>query len=105
MKSVARYCAHSEAGSVLTLMKVDSLTREDLGNLCVFFSFGSRGCSMAEIWDIEDAVNRGKTPTCERLYQHPGPYFRRLFRNEQYDVIQVLDPVLGQPEANMSRTD
>ena len=60
---------------------------------------------MAEIWDIEDAANRGKTPTCERLYEHPGPYFRRVFRNEQYDVLQVLDTPHGQAKTDNVRTN
>lgn len=59
---------------------------------------------MAEIWDVEDVDNRGKTPACERLYEHPGPYFRRVFRNEQYDVLQVLDTPLGQRSSDSLRT-
>ena len=74
----------------------------------VFFfanlSVCSRGCSMAEIWDIEDEVNRGKVPACERLYVEPAPFFRRVFRNEQYDVLQVIKtPSVGKA-SNHQRT-
>lgn len=45
---------------------------------------------MADIWDVEDVENRGKVPACQRLYEHPEPYFRRVFRNEQYDVLELV---------------
>ena len=45
---------------------------------------------MAEIWDIEDSVNRRRQPVCERLAYKPEPYFRRVFRNHQYDILKVL---------------
>ena len=59
------------------------------------FTFCSPGCSMAEIWDIEDEENRGKSPTCQLLYKDPGPYFQRVFRNKVYDVLLVLDKPAG----------
>ena len=49
------------------------------------------GCHMSEIWDLEDIENRGKTPTCQVLGKDPTPYFKRVFRNKVYDVLQVLD--------------
>jgi len=46
---------------------------------------------MAEIWDIEDSVNRGRQPVCERVAYQPEPYFHRVFRNHQYDVVEVVE--------------
>ena len=59
---------------------------------------------MAEIWDIEDEVNQGGVPVCERLYARPEPYFRRVFRNEQYDVLEVLDETLTSHENKATKT-
>ncbi|KAI0208676.1 putative C-mannosyltransferase DPY19L1 [Lamellibrachia satsuma] len=53
-------------------------------------ALSSRGCSMAEIWDIEDETNRGKEKTCTRLHQNPGRHFKRVFRNKIYDVLRVV---------------
>ena len=49
-----------------------------------------RGCGMAEIWDLEDTDNRHRQPVCELLAYQPEPYFRRVFRNHQYDILQVV---------------
>ncbi len=56
---------------------------------------------MPEIWDLEDAASNADpdlhdaagraTPTCSRLHRDPRPFFRRVFRNDVYDVLQVLD--------------
>ena len=46
---------------------------------------------MAEIWDLEDKVNTNETPTCAKLHQDEAPYFKRVFRNEIYDILKVLD--------------
>jgi len=51
---------------------------------------------MAEIWDIEDVVNRHQQPVCERLAYKPEPYFRRAFRNHQYDVLEVVQEPPGE---------
>ncbi|XP_064614420.1 protein C-mannosyl-transferase DPY19L1-like [Liolophura sinensis] len=48
------------------------------------------GCGMPEIWDIEDKVNRGGTPTCVQLKKDPKPHFRRVFKNNVYQILQVL---------------
>ena len=45
---------------------------------------------MAEIWDLEDDVNKDKMPTCARLYKNPEPYFKRMYRNKVYDVLKPL---------------
>jgi hypothetical protein len=50
------------------------------------------GCSLPEIWDLEDSVNVGKTPVCALLHATPTPYFRRVFQNEHFDVLQIVRP-------------
>jgi len=68
-----------------------------------FYLVFRRGCSMAEIWDIEDDANRGASPACERLYVHPEPYFRRVFRNEQFDVLKVLNEPSHDQKGNFDK--
>ena len=46
---------------------------------------------MAEIWSLEDKVNTDPTPTCAKLHRNEAPYFKRVFRNEVYDILKVLD--------------
>ncbi|OWF50081.1 probable C-mannosyltransferase DPY19L1 [Mizuhopecten yessoensis] len=47
------------------------------------------GCSMPEIWDIEDKVNRGKQPLCQKLLINAEPHFKRVFRNGVYQVLKI----------------
>lgn len=47
------------------------------------------GCSMPELWDIEDIDNRGKTPTCHLLKQNPEPYFKISFKNNVYTILKL----------------
>ena len=47
---------------------------------------------MAEVWDLEDKENMDKVPVCARLYKNPQPYFKRVYRNKVYDILQVLTP-------------
>ena len=49
------------------------------------------GCGMAEIWSLEDKANTDPTPTCAKLHRNEAPYFKRVFRNEVYDILKVLD--------------
>ncbi|XP_033761456.1 probable C-mannosyltransferase DPY19L1 [Pecten maximus] len=49
----------------------------------------SVGCSMPEIWDIEDKANRGKQPLCQKLLHNAEPHFKRVFRNNVYQVLKV----------------
>ncbi|XP_046369637.2 probable C-mannosyltransferase DPY19L1 [Haliotis rufescens] len=48
------------------------------------------GCSMPEIWDTEDIENRGKTPFCDILRDHPEPYFKQVYMNPVYQVLQIV---------------
>ncbi|XP_034985310.2 probable C-mannosyltransferase DPY19L1 isoform X1 [Zootoca vivipara] len=47
------------------------------------------GCSMPEIWDIEDTANVGKVPLCTLMSMDSRPYFRTVFNNNIYKVLEV----------------
>ncbi|KAM4735306.1 dpy-19-like 1, like [Anableps anableps] len=47
------------------------------------------GCSMPEIWDIENPDNVGKTPFCTYMFRNSQPYFNTLFSNNIYKVLKV----------------
>ncbi|KAM6958843.1 dpy-19-like 1, like [Aplochiton taeniatus] len=48
-----------------------------------------QGCSMPEIWDVEDEENRGNVPVCARLSADPSPYFTTVFQNRVYKVLKI----------------
>lgn len=66
-------------------LKVDYAVLED--SWC--FRRSKPGCTMPEIWDIEDEANRGKAPTCELLRNNPKPHFKLVFKNDVYQVLKV----------------
>ncbi|XP_043396547.1 probable C-mannosyltransferase DPY19L1 isoform X2 [Chelonia mydas] len=47
------------------------------------------GCSMPEIWDVEEPANAGKIPLCNRMSKDPRPYFNTVFQNSIYRVLKV----------------
>uniref|UniRef100_A0A6J0TCD5 Protein C-mannosyl-transferase DPY19L1 n=1 Tax=Pogona vitticeps TaxID=103695 RepID=A0A6J0TCD5_9SAUR len=47
------------------------------------------GCSMAEIWDLEDTINAGKVPLCNVMSRNSRPYFRTVFNNNVFKVLEV----------------
>ncbi|KAM4705884.1 protein C-mannosyl-transferase DPY19L1 [Rhinophrynus dorsalis] len=47
------------------------------------------GCSLPEIWDIEDPVNIGKIPLCTVLAKESRPFFVTLFHNSYYKVLKL----------------
>ncbi|XP_039973604.1 dpy-19-like 1, like [Xiphias gladius] len=47
------------------------------------------GCSMPEIWDIEDSQNAGKTPLCTHMSRNSRPHFTTVFSNDIYKVLKV----------------
>ncbi|MGH0120205.1 UNVERIFIED_CONTAM: hypothetical protein FKN15_006366 [Acipenser sinensis] len=47
------------------------------------------GCSMPEIWDIEDPYHAGKTPICTLLAINPQPHFVKVFENNVYSVLKL----------------
>nr|XP_046182771.1 probable C-mannosyltransferase DPY19L1 [Oncorhynchus gorbuscha] len=47
------------------------------------------GCSMPEIWDVEDQENRGKLPLCTLLSIDSRPHFTTMFENKVYKVLKI----------------
>ncbi|XP_026228535.1 dpy-19-like 1, like [Anabas testudineus] len=47
------------------------------------------GCSMPEIWDVEDPQNVGKIPFCTHMSRNSRPHFTTVFSNEIYKVLKV----------------
>ncbi|MBN3305496.1 D19L1 mannosyltransferase, partial [Amia calva] len=47
------------------------------------------GCSMPEIWDVEDPEHAGKIPLCTILGRDSRPHFTTLFQNNIYKVLKV----------------
>lgn len=47
------------------------------------------GCSMPEIWDVEDAENAGKVPLCTLMSRDSRPHFSTVFHNNIYKVLRV----------------
>jgi hypothetical protein len=60
--------------------------------ISIFFSTNCRaGCSMSDLWDVEDPASKDRPPVCPVLFRLvPDPYpFRRVFVNDEYAVLQV----------------
>ncbi|XP_048008802.1 dpy-19-like 1, like isoform X2 [Megalobrama amblycephala] len=47
------------------------------------------GCSMPEIWDVEDSQNAGKVPLCTLMSRDSRPHFSTVFHNNIYKVLRV----------------
>ncbi|KAM9782587.1 dpy-19-like 1, like [Neosynchiropus ocellatus] len=47
------------------------------------------GCSMPEIWDVEDPLNVGRVPLCVHMSRNPRPHFTNVFANNVYKVLKV----------------
>ncbi|KAG8512264.1 putative C-mannosyltransferase DPY19L2, partial [Galemys pyrenaicus] len=47
------------------------------------------GCSMLEIWDVEDPSNAANPPLCSVLLKDPRPHFTTVFQNSMYRVLKV----------------
>ncbi|XP_019715085.1 probable C-mannosyltransferase DPY19L1 [Hippocampus comes] len=47
------------------------------------------GCSMPEIWDVEDPQNVGKIPLCTHMSRNSRPHFNTVFANHIYKVLKV----------------
>ncbi|KAM6338561.1 protein C-mannosyl-transferase DPY19L1 [Podargus strigoides] len=56
-------------------------------SLCV--SRKKPGCSMPEIWDVEDPANSGKIPLCTLMSEDSRPYFITIFENSNYRVLKI----------------
>lgn len=54
------------------------------------FRLSSRpGCSMLEIWDVEDPSNAANPPLCSVLLKNAKPYFTTVFQNSMYRVLKI----------------
>ncbi|XP_033997452.1 probable C-mannosyltransferase DPY19L1 [Trematomus bernacchii] len=80
----SRMSADTVKGNLMTL-GVDFFVLED--------SWCTRrtrpGCSMPEIWDIEDSQNVGKVPLCTHMSRSSRPHFTTVFSNDIYKVLKV----------------
>uniref|UniRef100_A0A8C8ZE57 Dpy-19 like 2 n=1 Tax=Prolemur simus TaxID=1328070 RepID=A0A8C8ZE57_PROSS len=47
------------------------------------------GCSMLEIWDVEDPSSAANAPLCSILLKDARPYFTTVFQNSMYRVLKV----------------
>nr|XP_023420913.1 probable C-mannosyltransferase DPY19L2 [Cavia porcellus] len=47
------------------------------------------GCSMLEIWDLEDPSNSANPSLCSSLLKDARPYFTTVFQNSLYRVLKV----------------
>ncbi|KAG8442743.1 hypothetical protein GDO86_011519 [Hymenochirus boettgeri] len=47
------------------------------------------GCSLPEIWDIEDSENTGKVPLCSIVGRESRPHFTTVFNNGVYKVLNL----------------
>ncbi|KAL1781731.1 putative C-mannosyltransferase DPY19L2 [Sigmodon hispidus] len=47
------------------------------------------GCSMLEIWDVEDPSNAANPPLCSLLLKNGKPYFTTVFQNSMYRVLKI----------------
>ncbi|XP_062481510.1 probable C-mannosyltransferase DPY19L1 isoform X2 [Pezoporus occidentalis] len=56
-------------------------------SLCV--SRKKPGCSMPEIWDVEDPANSGRIPLCTLMSKDSRPYFFTVFENSNYRVLKI----------------
>ncbi|XP_019511269.1 PREDICTED: probable C-mannosyltransferase DPY19L2 isoform X2 [Hipposideros armiger] len=56
---------------------------------CDQYSGRKPGCSMLEIWDVEDPSNAASPPLCSILLKNERPYFSTVFQNSVYRVLKV----------------
>ena len=47
------------------------------------------GCSLPEIWDLEDQENQDKEPACIKIQKNPRPHFKQAFENSVYQVLKL----------------
>ncbi|KAF4801368.1 putative C-mannosyltransferase DPY19L1 [Turdus rufiventris] len=78
------------AGAMPTMASVKLSTLRPIVNHPHYEDAGLRpGCSMPEIWDVEDPANRGKVPLCTLMSKDSRPYFITVFENSNYRVLKI----------------
>uniref|UniRef100_G3QYW4 Dpy-19 like C-mannosyltransferase 1 n=1 Tax=Gorilla gorilla gorilla TaxID=9595 RepID=G3QYW4_GORGO len=79
------------AGAMPTMASVKLSALRPIVNHPHYEDAGLRpGCSMPEIWDVEDPANAGKTPLCNLLVKDSKPHFTTVFQNSVYKVLEVV---------------
>ncbi|XP_021942236.1 probable C-mannosyltransferase DPY19L1 isoform X2 [Zootermopsis nevadensis] len=74
-----------EAFRILSHLQVEYVVLEE--SWC--FQESRNGCSMVELWDVEDPQNARNPALCPQLFvQSPAP-FHRVFANEAYVVLRL----------------
>ena len=53
------------------------------------FLFFRVGCSLPEVWDVEDVENRKKEPCCSVLERGNLGLFKLLYRNDVYTLLKL----------------
>uniref|UniRef100_A0A7N4PRX5 Dpy-19 like C-mannosyltransferase 1 n=1 Tax=Sarcophilus harrisii TaxID=9305 RepID=A0A7N4PRX5_SARHA len=78
------------AGAMPTMASVKLSTLRPIVNHPHYEDGGLRpGCSMLEIWDVEDPMNAAKPSLCSILVKDGRPYFTSMFQNSMYRVFKV----------------
>nr|CAD7432947.1 unnamed protein product [Timema monikensis] len=74
-----------EVFNILTELQVEYLVLEE-----AWCFRGTRGgCSLLEIWDVEDPKNVHNQPVCPILFLKNSPLFQRVFANDIYVVLRL----------------
>ncbi|PSN53497.1 putative C-mannosyltransferase DPY19L1 [Blattella germanica] len=78
------------AGPMPVMANLLLSTRRPIVNHPHYENAGLRnGCSMVELWDVEDPANANNPALCPQLFiQSPAP-FHRVFANEAYVVLRL----------------
>ncbi|KAK2503212.1 hypothetical protein MC885_013032 [Smutsia gigantea] len=80
------------AGAMPTMASVKLSALRPIVNHPHYEDAGLRpGCSMPEIWDVEDPANAGKPPLCNLLVKDSKPHFTTVFQNSVYKVLEVIE--------------
>lgn len=74
---------------VTSPLRVSEVVHISDGHGLLLVSRSRPGCSMPEIWDIEDPQNVGKTPLCTHMSKNSRPHFTTVFSNDIYKVLKV----------------
>ncbi|XP_065521875.1 protein C-mannosyl-transferase DPY19L1 isoform X2 [Lathamus discolor] len=78
------------AGAMPTMASVKLSTLRPIVNHPHYEDAGLRpGCSMPEIWDVEDPANSGRVPLCTLMSKDSRPYFFTVFENSNYRVLKI----------------